>query len=211
MVGKDIDNVVSGVVQIGGKELYPIISRKFEDASRGGLLDALHGVTIHREFEGRVLVVDPFMEDAFERIVDLVIDIALRNKKDGWEVWVNITGGTNLMSAAAEAGAVLSRSVAYYVVEPIGDRPSEVITLPWHSIESKLDDPVKMRILKVLADSPKRNTDIIADMGREMTPRSITYHLKNLEQMGYITRTREGRNVFNRLTFWGRVILRINQ
>jgi DNA-binding transcriptional ArsR family regulator len=220
MVGKDRDNVVNGFTSIGGKELYPIVSEQFEETAWVELRNKMPNVKIHDKFNGHKLIINPFVDDSFLRIVELIVDITKFLKKSNFEIWINITGGTNLMSAAAEAGAVLTNSNAYYVVKGINNTPQTVISLPWHSLNPKELDDENISILTELMNQPPgmglSNKDLITNLCRRlgteknMLPKTMSKKLSALARAGYITQEKDGRENVNVITAWGKVAILLN-
>jgi DNA-binding transcriptional ArsR family regulator len=219
MVGKDLDNVVNGFVEIGGKELYPIVSDEYRGTAWAELRQKMPNIKIHETLAGQKLNIDPFQENSFVNIVELIIEINKQLKKAECEVWINITGGTNLMSAAAEAAAVLTNSVAYYVVKGMDNAPQTVITLPWHSMNPKELDEENFSILNELMKLPSgkgmSNDGLIEELCRKrgttknMSSKTMSKRLSKLARAGYITQQKEGRENINEITAWGKIALRL--
>ncbi len=228
-VGSTSENIIRGVRAIGysgaseGIELYPIVSEKYlsslEEIKRG----LANEVSVHETIEstGTKLIVDPFHDDSYFEIIGLISDIVqeihIEQKKAGMgyevQVWVNITGGTSLMSAAASAGAILTKSTAYYVLE---NRASP-IEIPWHSLSAESFHPVQQASLIALVGNSMYNEEIqmiLSDKKRKntyvpnVTKRKMTYHLQELSRAGYVTRQKKGRNVINFLTLNGKIAAR---
>ena len=228
MVGRTVENVVRGIGAIGaidageGIELYPILSKECTE-SLEKLREHLSGITIHERLSpaGPNLVIDPFQDEAYYEIIGLISDIVQKiqlerkQAKPSYEVeiWVNITGGTNLMSAAASAGAILTNSKAYYVPE----KSPKPIIIPWHSLTSTEICSLQQSILINLVGQELFNEEIrtlLADKKKNrahihaVSKRSITYHLKELARHGYIVRTKKGRHTLNHLTTNGKIAAR---
>lgn len=220
MVGETIENITKGTRRLECDELYPIVSEKFKISSIENIREKLEDdLIIHTQLKnGGSLVIDPFTNDSYEDIIGLIIDIVQeRSRERGVEFWVNITGGTNLMSAAAAAGATLTRSNSYYVVGKKGEI-GRVIKLPWHAHMHKDLKPVRIAILRHLKGGPLFNTEILdrlidkrknEGVSYNMSPRKLTYDMKELESRGYVKRNTQGRNMENRLTTWGKIAIRL--
>jgi len=216
MVGSAVEPVISGVINKGATDIYPIISEKFWPEKLDELKQRLSGsVIIHDNVNGKSLKVNPFRVDSFISILEMIIDIVEGHPKDDTKFFINLTGGTKLMSAVAEAGAVLTKSQAYYVVNPEeNERVNQreyVIDLPWHSMMPLDLDKSRILILKCLNENPSglSNKGIIGLYPKEFTSRKITYHLKDLEKTGYIKRKKKGRYTINMIEPWGKIALRI--
>lgn len=209
IVGEDKNNVIKGVGLIGAKELYPIISEKYAENGFDELKDMLPFCKVHRSIADTPLVIDPFRENAYQELVGLVLKISDNIKKED-DIYINITGGTNLMSAAAMSGALLARATAYYVLE----RENEVILLPWHSYDvSKLKEKDRDVIQYLFKNNGASDRQICNALKEKMkdkpkknyTLRKIRYSLKKLQNEGYIKQIPEGRENRNELTIWGKI------
>ncbi len=210
MVGETTENIIHGVIQVGGSELYPIVSEKFKESSVVNIRSALPSVKLHRRINDRELVIDPFTDDSFFHIVGLIVDIvnSRRGKKDE-EIWINITGGTNLMSAAAATGAMLTEVKAYYVTQSTKGESASIIELPFMMKSMKiLENPKRKSIVKLLSQKGKMTNGKLSTM-LNLNKKSISKHAKILETHGIINRERDGRNVFNALSDNGKVSVRL--
>ena len=164
---------------------------------------------IHTTIHNNPIVIDPFTDDSFFSIVEIVGAISKKERDENTEIWVNITGGTNLMSAAIEAGAVLTGSTAYYVVKGENDKKSTIITIPWHSLlKVKINDKQR-RILSTIDESEITDSEIMEKTKFRIPKSSLNFSLKKLEELNLIERRKTGRVVHNSLTPWGRLALQI--
>ncbi|MDO9592557.1 MAG: hypothetical protein Q7I98_05100 [Erysipelotrichaceae bacterium] len=209
MVGETIENVVAGIVMKGAKELYPILSLQFKDATLKALREKLSGITIHENIRGKELVIDPFQDESFLKMIQMILDIVEYHPDKNVEFWINITGGTNLMSAAAEAGAVLTRSKAYYVVKGMDGSRSNVIILPWHSMDPNTIKGIRLSILRTIEHTSMSNNGIVDALYDKVTKKSIVRYLQEFEKAGYITRVRKGKITVNEITPWGTIAIRL--
>ncbi len=216
MVGNTVENIIAGINAMGATDLYPIISEKFWLETYDELKSRLSNIVeLHDQLKGKKLKIDPFKDDSFITMLEMIIDIVESHPNKNSEFWINITGGTNLMSAAAEAGAVLTKSTAYYVVEGVetkkGPKRGSVIVLPWHSVNPLGLDKKRKQILIALNENKigLSNKGIIDLYTNDFTSRSIVHYLKELERAEYITSYRDGRNKINLITPWGKIALRI--
>ncbi len=213
LVGEDKNNVIKGIGLIGGSELYPITSKKFADDGFKELNEKIPYCDVHSDLDGTPLIIDPFSEDAYEKLVGLILDISQRIDTEEDELYINITGGTNLMSAAAMSGALLARATAYYVL-----MDNTYIKLPWHSYDiSKLnekDRDVIRYLFKNDGASDKTVCNALKDKMKDKpkkkyTLRSVRYSLKKLKREGYIEQVVDGRENRNELTIWGKIAQRL--
>lgn len=210
IVGRDRNNIIKGVGMIGGTELYPIISKDFRSDALNDLEQGLPYCRVHKKVGKKDLIIDPFSDDAYQTIIELILDIYRVVQREGNELYINITGGTNLMSAAGMSGSLLSHATAYYVLE----RKNDFIKLPWHAYNvDKLNENDK-EVIHYLSQKDGASDSLIANEIKEkyldkpkkgVTVRGIRYSLKKLMSDGYIDQVREGRKNGNFLTIWGKI------
>jgi len=207
MVGETTENIVNGVMKLGADELYPLVSEKFEESSGEALRKAMPMMVFHEKINGRRLVVNPFQDDSFVRIVGLIVDIVNSRKAEDVEFWINITGGTNLMSAAAATGAMLTGARSYYVSRDLRmeDSMPGIIELPFimNSVKS-LKNKVRKGLVMELAGGERKTNEKLAG-ALKVGKKSISKHLQILESQEIVERKRKGKNVFNWLTDNGKI------
>ena len=210
LVGKDRKNVVKGLGIFGGSELFPIVSEKFKDEAFLELEKSLPYVKVHHSIGKRDLVIDPFLNDSYQDIVGLILDIAKKYESGSDQIFVNITGGTNLMSAAAMSGALLTHSSAFYVSES----SNEILDLPWHSYNIEGLNDLDKDVIRILMDKEKCSDISIFNelknkyfnkQKKTLSLRKIRYSLKKLGMNGYIKVEIDGRENRNSLTIWGKI------
>lgn len=207
MVGKDTENIVNGVVKLGGDELYPVTSEKFLDISIPKIEQSLPAVKIHSGINGRKLVVDPFQEDSFVKIIGLIIEIVQTRQGEGVSISINITGGTNLMSGAAVTAAMLTGVGAYYVNKHPEEEQYEarVVELPLIMDSVKvLKNKNRKKIIRKLEDRRGHTNDELA-AALKINKKSISKHLGILEGKGLVRSEKRGKWRWNRLTDEGRI------
>jgi len=207
MVGKDTENIVNGVVKLGGDELYPVTSEKFLDTSIPQIEQGLPAVRIHSEINGRSLIINPFQEDSFVQIIGLIIEIVQARQGEGMSISINITGGTNLMSGAAVTAAMLTGVGAYYVSKgPEEERyETRIIELPLIMDSVKvLKNQNRKKIIQEMGDGKERTNDELAGI-LMVNKKAISKHLGILEGKGLVRSEKRGKWRFNRLTDEGRI------
>ncbi len=207
LVGRDTDNIINGVQKRGGDELYPITSEKFLEESVPKIKEKLTAVRVHTEINGRSLVVNPFQEDSFVRIVGLIIEIVQARQDEDADILINITGGTNLMSGAAVTAAMLTGTGAYYVSKHPDEKQfeSNVVDLPLIMDSVKLlKNERRKRILKELENGTERTNDDLANT-MKVNKKSISKLIQILEEKGLVKSEKRGKNRFNQITDEGRI------
>ena len=219
-VGKVHQPILRGVYILNASELYIITSERYaegkEEDSISNIRKGLEAfpVKVHDELNGKPLLVDPFQNDSFEKIVEIIIDIIDSRKGEKVDFFINITGGTNLMTAAAAAAANLTGTLAYYVLRPTEEQEpeKEIIKIPPHVIESNLHERRK-KILDILFNEGESNDshiyEVLRKENKELTERQTRYPLEQMENDGYISRIRRGRDNINSLTIWGRIAIKL--
>ena len=207
LVGRDTDNIINGVQKRGGDELYPVTSEKFLEDSVPRIKEKLPAVRVHSEINGRPLVVDPFQEDSFVRIVGLIIEIVQTRQDEGADILINITGGTNLMSGAAVTAAMLTGTGAYYVNKHPDEEQfeSNVVDLPLIMDSVKLlKNERRRRVLKELADGKEKTNDDLAG-SMKVNKKSVSKLIQVLEGKGLVKSEKRGKNRYNCITDEGRI------
>ena len=211
MVGKDTENIVNGVVKLGGDELYPLTSENFLETSIPQIEEGLPMMRVHSKINGRSLVVDPFQEDSFVRIIGLIIEIVQANQGEGMSISINITGGTNLMSAAAVTAAMLTGVGAYYVSKgPEEERyETRILGIPLIMDSVKyLKNPTRRKIMMILSEKQTMTNDALSSSIR-IGKKSMSKNLLILERRGLVCRRKKGKFVMNELTDNGKVAAKL--
>ncbi len=147
--------------------------------------------------------------------------VIFREKVEGREVYVNITGGTRLVASAALLACFLHGAKPIYVsaseytrMEVIAQKAGEVFEIPSipldiPSVSSKSDEK-KALILKTLYYEMKGYSPslekLAEKMGEAATKRNlawISYHVRQLEQKGLVQTRFLGRKLAVKLTSAG--------
>lgn len=152
---------------------------------------------------------------AFElrSVVDTIVTIAKDHPGD--DLYVNITGGTNLMAGAATSSAFFIGAIPYYVLERQEDESLEelIISLPAPNQPLTFDlSDAQRTVLEQLGEwDSKEKTGVI---GRELgdalgaSAQKVSYHIGKLEEKGLIETHSQGRRKEIELTDVGRLYLR---
>ena len=146
-------------------------------------------------------LVDPWR---YEEILAKIIEVIIRHPNH--EIEFNISCGSRVMAAASHMAAVLTESTVYFVTEREETRIGDLVTVQPLSL-NMLTEP-KRRILENL----QVNGGAVgsqAELGSraELHAASISRHLKELEQVGYIEREKHGHKKSISITTLGRAIL----
>jgi len=152
---------------------------------------------------------------AFElrSVVDTIVSIAKQHQ--GEDLYVNITGGTNLMAGAATSSAFFIGANPYYVLEPQEDESIDelVVSLPAprQPLTFDLSDSQR-KVLEQLGEWDVNGREGV--IGREIgevldeSAQNISYHVGKLEEKGLVETNPTGRRKEIVLTDVGRLYLR---
>ncbi len=152
---------------------------------------------------------------AFElrSVVDTIVSIAKQHQ--GEDLYINITGGTNLMAGAATSSAFFIGARPYYVLEPQEDESIDelVVSLPAprQPLTFDLSEPQR-EVLEQLGEWDVNGREGV--IGREIgeilgeSAQNISYHVGQLEEKGLVETHPTGRRKEIVLTDVGRLYLR---
>ena len=154
-----------------------------------------------------ITTIDPFQTTSYGKIVDFIISEYLRHLDDS--IFVNITGGTNLMSSAALTAAQFIGASAYYVIKNTDE--NTIINVP--IIKISLRDtltPKQQLIFKNIQEEITRSGKIknISEFAEKYGSykQKVLFHLANLEKMNIINIDRSKREHSLTLTETGRLV-----
>ena len=134
-----------------------------------------------------ITTINPFQSDSYSKIVDHIISEYLHHQKDN--IFVNITGGTNLMSSAALTAAQFIGASAYYVVK--NGEGSSIINVPIIKISLKDTLTSKQQLIfQNIQDEIKKagkieNISAFAEKYGSYKQK-VVFHLASLENMNII-------------------------
>ena len=153
--------------------------------------------------------------DAFDLrdVVDTVVSVARENPDQ--EIYVNITGGTNLMAGAATASAFFIGATPYYVLEPqTGEESVDELVKKLPSPTQPLTfeiEGLQLNVLQTLGEWDKggRRGVILREIGDELgeSSQKVSYHVSQLQEKGLVETETEGRAKQVYVTDVGRLYL----
>ena len=153
--------------------------------------------------------------DAFDLrdVVDTIVSVARENPDE--EIYVNITGGTNLMAGAATASAFFIGATPYYVLEPqTGEESVDELVKKLPSPTQPLTfeiEGLQLDVLQTLGewDEDGRRGVILREIGEELgeSSQKISYHVSQLQEKGLVETETEGRTKHVYVTDVGRLYL----
>lgn len=203
--GKDTNHIKKGLRAYNAVDkVYLLTSEKFLDNSyklKEQLIDFGYEVEIRQI-------------NAFElrSVVDTITDIARRHKND--RLYINITGGTNLMAGAATSTAFFIGATAYYVMEgnnnkdPVSTQVKE-LPIPTQPLYVEIKGK-KRDILEALnkmdgKESLKSMQELCKNLNEY--PQKISFHIADLEKKKLIKTHKEGRVIKIEISPVGRLYL----
>nr|WP_230455246.1 DUF6293 family protein [Halorubrum sp. BV1] len=146
-------------------------------------------------------------------VVDAVVDITKENPDR--DIYINITGGTNLVAGGATSSAFFVGATPYYVLEPqTGDESIDDLVLKLPTPRQPLTfeiDGLQLDVLKTIGrwDEQGRTGVIYREIGDELgeAAQKISYHVNRLTEQGLLETQTEGRSKRVYLTDMGRLYL----
>ncbi len=190
-IGKQPEPAINGVRGIGNIDIiYLLYSKKF-------ILEAENTQKsfINLGYRCEIVQVGGF---DFQEIVDKIYDIYNYHNEKNTDFSINITGGTNLMAAAACSTAFFTGAKIYYLLydpenpdQPLSERMVEVPTPKIPDVDHLKDH--EKSIIKILNENGVVNNSTIAEslgMSRQLCGR----YIHNLEDMGLVETTINGKD-----------------
>lgn len=153
--------------------------------------------------------------DAFDlrSVVDTIVSIAKQHPGD--ELFINITGGTNLVAGGATSSAFFVGATPYYVLERRDESTSVddlVMELPAPTQPLTFEiEGLQREVLETLGewDEQNRSGVIMREIGDELgeSAQKVSYHVDQLEERGLVERRASGRAKRVYLTDVGKLYL----
>lgn len=197
-VGKSPGPIIEGI------RVYPIddLYMLYNKGSRKEAFE-IKKSAINWKLECNMIEVDQF---DIENIFVTILLIQRRNL--GSKIYINVTGGTKIMSNAAFLAGYLIGATIYYIREAQENESLQdcVIELPVPKIQLDDIDENQQKILSHLLINNGKITTGTTELSKNLhlKPQLISYHLKRLETANLIINEKKGRiNIIN-LTSAGR-------
>lgn len=189
----------------GADKVYLLTSDVFES----------EGIGLEADLQGFGYDVESSLIDAFDLrdVVDTIVSIAKKHAGDN--LFINITGGTNLVAGGATSSAFFIGATPYYVLEPqdgAEDIDELVMELPAPSQPLTFEvEGLQRELLVTLgnwADEGKTGV-IMREIGDALgeSAQKVSYHVEQLEDRGLVKRRPSGRTKHVHLTDVGRLYL----
>ena len=174
------------------------------------------GVELENELTEFGYDVESYLIDAFDlrSVVDTIVSIAKKYPDE--EIFINITGGTNLVAGGATSSAFFIGATPYYVLEPQNDGEKIddlVMELPAPTQPLTFEtEGLQRDVLVTLGrwDEQGKSGVIMREIGEELSEsaQKISYHINQLETRGLVEKRSAGRSKNISLTDVGRLYLR---
>lgn len=187
-------------------KVYLLTSDAFED----------EGVELESELTEFGYEVESHLIDAFDlrSVVDTIVGIAKEYPDD--DLFINITGGTNLVAGGATSSAFFIGATPYYVLEPQDDDEDLddlVMELPAPTQPLTFEiEGLQRDVLVTLGkwDEQGKRGVIMREIGEELgeSAQKISYHINQLETRGLVEKRSAGRSKNIHLTDVGKLYLR---
>lgn len=187
-------------------QVYLLTSNAFEDV----------GQELQQELGEFGYEVETDGIDAFDlrSVVDTIVSIARHHPED--ELYINITGGTNLMAGGATSSAFFIGATPYYVLEPqSGDEKIEDLVMELPAPTQPLTFEIKglqRLVLEQLGqwDQNGQQGIIMKNIGNELgeSAQKVSYHVDQLDKKGLVQTQYDGRTKEVSMTDVGRLYLR---
>lgn len=205
--GKTTSHIKRGLRAHGSVDkVYLLTSKVFEDVGQ-----ELQQELSEFGYEAEVHLIDAF---DLRSIVDTIVTIAKQHGDD--ELFINITGGTNLMAGGATSSAFFIGATPYYVLEPQdGDENIDDLVMELPAPTQPLTFEIEGLQREVLAtlgtwDEHGRANVIMREIGEELgeAPQKISYHIDQLQGKGLVETKLSGRTKKISISDVGRLYLR---
>jgi DNA-binding transcriptional ArsR family regulator len=174
------------------------------------------GVELESELAEFGYDVESRLINAFDlrSVVDTIVGIAKEYPDD--DLFINITGGTNLVAGGATSSAFFIGATPYYVLEPQdGDEDLDDLVMelpaPTQPLTFEIEG-LQRDVLVTLGDLDEqgRRGVIMREIGEELgeSAQKISYHINQLETRGLVEKRSTGRSKNIYLTDVGKLYLR---
>jgi CRISPR locus-related DNA-binding protein len=193
LIGRTIEPVLKGFQYYGMDKLYLLHSKDSEEFSyKGNAIEVRRRLSDVGFTQVFLTEIKPFdMANIIESIIEII------EKEKQASIYVNITGGTNLMAGAASAAAFFAGVNAYYVLDenklPKNSSLSDqVLELPTPKVPySRSLQKTQMRILTTLIQHNGTSSNRQLYYELKISPQKLSYNIKELETKGFVL-TRRG-------------------
>lgn len=202
--GKDTNNIMNGINYYSAiDKVYLLTGETFSDISQT-VKNQLKNIGIKSEIK----IINPF---DYNNIVYAIMGIAIKHKKDN--IFINATGGTNLMAGAAITTSFFIGATSYYVLDSRfvkGSIEDLIVQVP--TPKQPLYQNVSKTQRKIMEQLMKKNNTVnsisILCKKLKINPQKMHYHIKKLNEKGLINEIPSGRKKEIEITNAGKLFLK---
>ena len=187
-IGSSKEPILKAFQALGFDRMYLLYSGRFSKEAED-VRESLGPFSVEVE----LVEVDAF---EFQSVVDAIFSVCERSRGKGTKISINITGGTNLMAAAACSCAFFIGASIYYVKwddsKPVKDQVVEIPTPRTPNLSSlgAMTRKVFREICDASSDGGSTTCSAVASKLR-MTKQNASHHVGILEREGLVQRTED--------------------
>lgn len=185
-MGNNTTHLFTALQEIGFDKVYLITGKRFLKNAE----EVKEKLSIFPNIFIEIKTIDPFSSNCLSIIINYISEV---KKNENSELLINITGGTNLMGAAALSAAYYTKSQAYYVLDKSfsttdGSSPVVYIPIPKISLVDGLTTTQKDLMLQIEKKSSKKTIKSLKELADSMgwTIQRLKPHIHNLEEKGLV-------------------------
>lgn len=202
-LGKEIGHVMSSFKEFKIDKLIIITSKEFENKA-----DEVKEKIGYFNIEAEIKIIDPFTKESYSSIIETIIKEVKQNKEEN-EIFINITGGTNLMSSAALTAAQYLGANAYYVIK--GTKRDQFIKVPILKISLKDSLSLKQRKIFEMMYRESQKTGFIKNLNKfaeasGLYKQKLQFYLDQFQKLSLIEIDKSEREHTLKITPTGKII-----
>jgi CRISPR locus-related DNA-binding protein len=193
LIGRTMEPVLKAFQYYGMDKLYLLHSKDTKEFRFKGTAEEVKRRLADVGFGNVSLIeIDPFDMNS---VIESIIRIGEDEKQSS--IYVNITGGTNLMAGAACSASFFVGAKAYYVLDQNklpknSSLQDQVLELPMPKIPyARTLQKTQMKILTNLLQHNGTASNRQLRYELKISPQKLSYNIKELETKGFVT-TRRG-------------------
>ena len=173
---------------LDGLDLYGAIDKIYLLHSLETKKTAAKIKTLVNKVSEKEIILQKIQPFHMEDIVNTILEIHKNESKN--KIFVNITGGTRIMSGAACSASFFIGAQAYYVLDkeknPSQSKANTLVELPIPKIPFyETLDPIQKKILHILNSEEKYGVSFLREK-LKISPQSLSYHLRILKKRNLI-------------------------
>lgn len=202
-LGKEIGHIMSSFKEFKIDKLVIITSKEFESKAK-----EVREKVGHFNIETEINIIDPFSKESYSSIIGVIIK-EIKQCQEECEIFINITGGTNLMSSAALTAAQYIGANAYYVIK--GPKHDEFIKVPILKISLKESMSIKQRKIFEMMFRESQKTGEIKNLNKfaesyGLYKQKLQFYLDQFQKLSLIEIDKSKREHTLKITPTGKII-----